>query len=155
MSAAPSASAAKSPWGPAFGGWPSISASMAVFATVCAGVGRWSQTEPGLLSWLWACPFKALSGLPCFTCGITRVVLLLGEGEIRAALGLAPLPFFVLLGAWVAGGFHLFARLAKRTPPDEWIARWLVVRRVRLALVILFFGLWGYAMVRSILTGAP
>lgn len=135
--------------------WPSVSLSMCIFASFCVLFGRWSQHEPGLLSWLWECPIKALSGLPCFTCGITRVVLLIGQGHWLDALTLAPLPFLVILGSWIAGGFHLFARLARRTPPDEWIARRLVIRSVRYLLVALFFGLWGYALVRSILTGAP
>lgn len=136
-------------------GWPSLSLCMGIFATVCVLIGKWSQHEPGLLRWLWECPFKALSGLPCFTCGITRVVLLVGEGQWAEALTLAPLPFLVITGSWIAGGFHLIARLARRTPPDEWIARRLATRSVRYVLVVLFFGLWGYALLRSILTGAP
>ena len=151
----PEPTSVAAPQGPSLRPWPSLSLSMGIFATVCVLVGKGSQHEPGLLRWLWECPVKVLSGLPCFTCGITRVVLLIGEGQWLDAFILAPLPFLVITGSWVAGGFHLFARLAGRTPPDEWIARWLAIRKVRYLLVLLFFGTWGYALGRSILTGAP
>jgi Protein of unknown function (DUF2752) len=56
-----------------------------------------------LLSLPYACPFKALTGLPCATCGMTHAFVYLARGEVRAALAASP------LGALLAGGIWLFA----------------------------------------------
>ena len=55
------------------------------------------------------CPFRALTGLPCPGCGMTRAFCALGHGEWRDALGfnaLSPAVFLGALGvwAWAAAG---------------------------------------------------
>jgi hypothetical protein len=56
-----------------------------------------------LLGLPYACPFKALTGLPCATCGMTHAFVYLAHGELRAALAASP------LGALLAGAAWLFA----------------------------------------------
>lgn len=44
------------------------------------------------------CPFRALTGVDCPFCGMTRATLALGGGDLSAALALHPLAPLVLLG---------------------------------------------------------
>ena len=51
------------------------------------------------------CPFKALTGIPCASCGLTRCVLALGAGKWAEAFHWHPpavvaLALMPLLGAW-------------------------------------------------------
>lgn len=52
------------------------------------------------------CPFHAITGLPCLTCGGTRALSFLAEGQFGAALAMNPLVFFGALGA---GAFVIYA----------------------------------------------
>jgi len=54
------------------------------------------------------CWFKAATGKPCPTCGMTRGLLYLGDGRLGAAFSMNPL-LFTVLGA---GGLLLAIRLA-------------------------------------------
>jgi len=54
----------------------------------------------------YACPFRALTGLPCATCGMTRAFVRLAHGDLSGAVGASP------LGALLAGLAWLFAALA-------------------------------------------
>ena len=44
------------------------------------------------------CPFRAVTGIDCPFCGMTRATLALGGGELSAALALHPLAPLVVLG---------------------------------------------------------
>ncbi|HVK71897.1 MAG TPA: DUF2752 domain-containing protein [Kofleriaceae bacterium] len=48
------------------------------------------------------CPLRALTGVACPCCGMTRATLALGAGEVDHALALHPLAPLVLLGTLVA-----------------------------------------------------
>jgi hypothetical protein len=52
------------------------------------------------------CPFRAATGLPCATCGMTHAFVLLAHGRPGTALAASP------LGALLAGGSWTFALLA-------------------------------------------
>jgi hypothetical protein len=56
-----------------------------------------------LLRLPYTCPFKAWTGLPCATCGMTHAFVYLAHGQVRPALAASP------LGALVAGAAWLFA----------------------------------------------
>ncbi len=56
-----------------------------------------------LLDLHYECPFKALTGLPCATCGMTHAFVYLAHGAPRAALAASP------FGALLAGCAWLFA----------------------------------------------
>jgi hypothetical protein len=49
------------------------------------------------------CPFLAVTGLPCATCGMTHAFVALAHGDLAAAWAASP------LGALLAGGAWLFA----------------------------------------------
>jgi len=51
-----------------------------------------------------ACPFRALTGLPCLSCGTTRAAVALLHGDIVRALAINPLATLAGI-AFIAGGF--------------------------------------------------
>lgn len=119
---------------------------------VGAGVAlRW----PVLLRGLWACPFRALTSLPCPTCGLTRVLLLLADGRVAEALRLAPLPTLLVGGALALGLLEGLRLWLQRDSLDHVLTRWLRQSPVRWSLAAGAVLLWGYAISRSLHTGAP
>jgi hypothetical protein len=42
------------------------------------------------------CPFKALTGIPCPGCGMTRAILSITKGDFHGAFGYNPFSFFLL-----------------------------------------------------------
>jgi hypothetical protein len=51
------------------------------------------------------CPFRALTGLPCASCGMTHAFVALARGDLAGAWSASP------LGALLAGGAWLYALL--------------------------------------------
>ena len=83
-----------------------------------AGAGRFGVPEVyaliALLSFLVArfvpvlafhleCPFRALTGLPCATCGMTHAFVYLAHGRLLQALSSSPLGALLALCAWSYG----------------------------------------------------
>lgn len=73
-----------------------------VFAAICALSFLTARLLP-VLELGHACPFRALTGLPCATCGMTRAFVAMAHGEVGVALGVSP------LGALLASAGWLFA----------------------------------------------
>ena len=72
------------------------------------------------------CPFRALTGLPCASCGMTHAFVALARGEVGAAVAASPLGALLAAGAW---GYALLdlLRVARGRPwpspsPDAWRA---------------------------------
>ena len=94
------------------------------------------------------CVFKALTGVPCLTCGTTRVLGLLFDMRLPEALRTNPL---AALGAgalalWALADLALLGRgraLAVEVSPD--VARWL-----RVAVLALLIGNWLYLVVSGV-----
>ncbi|HVN97643.1 MAG TPA: DUF2752 domain-containing protein [Syntrophorhabdaceae bacterium] len=42
------------------------------------------------------CPFKALTGIPCPGCGMTRALLCMAKGDFSGALALNPFSYFLV-----------------------------------------------------------
>lgn len=91
------------------------------------------------------CPLREASGLPCPTCGATRMVDALLRGDAAAALALNPLLFLGIVGVafWALGSI---LRRALRWPrprlvlgPDEKL-------RLRIAAIAVILGGWGYVI---------
>ncbi len=53
-----------------------------------------------LLDVPWLCPFRALTGLPCATCGMTHAFVHLAHGEVASALAASPFGALLAAGAW-------------------------------------------------------
>jgi hypothetical protein len=71
------------------------------------------------------CPFRALTGLPCATCGMTHAFVHLAHGEAGAAVAASPLGALLAAGAWafaLAAALRLALGLAWR-PPGPTVAR--------------------------------
>lgn len=69
------------------------------------------------------CPFHALTGLPCPTCGYTRVFSLVQSGRLVAALHVQP---FVLLIAGLSGVAAALACVSIWRKKSLALPRWLV-----------------------------
>jgi len=83
----------------------------AVIATALSLGATVALAAPALTRLLPACGFRALTGLPCPTCGSTRAVLALADGRLLAALAHNPLAILVLGGAMIYLGYALGAIL--------------------------------------------
>ena len=70
-------------------------------ATAAGALFVWRGYALASLS-LWACPFKAVTGVPCPGCGLTRAALALVHGQVRTALWINPLSVLVCLWAAVS-----------------------------------------------------
>ena len=80
-------------------------------ALVCAAAAPWA---PALTRELAPCPFRALVGIPCLTCGGTRALLALARFDVGAAFSWNPLAaaagILLVVGGLVALGAALSGR---------------------------------------------
>jgi hypothetical protein len=102
-----------------------------------------------------ACPLKLASGVPCVTCGITRVSVDLAHGEVLDALALAPLPTLALLFCLGLGTAALVAWIRRRRGPDRLVLWLLITTPGRATLGVLVLGLYAWTLVRFTATGLP
>lgn len=65
-----------------------------------------------LLDLPFACPFRAITGLPCATCGMTHAFVHLAHGELVSALGASPLGALLAALAWAFAFLDLLRLLA-------------------------------------------
>lgn len=92
-----------------------------------------------------ACPLKALTGIPCATCGLTRCVLALGQGRWQEAFHWHPAAVVVLALLPLAGAWDLVRALRDRPyPPLPQGRGW------RLLAVALLLGVWALQVARGI-----
>jgi len=91
------------------------------------------------------CPLKELTGLPCATCGLTRMAQALGRGDIAEALHWHPVALVVvglspLVALW---DLHRAWRGRPLPPlPESWWSR--------AAVILLFLGTWALQITRGI-----
>jgi hypothetical protein len=86
------------------------------------------------------CPFKAASGIPCPTCGSTRLADALLRGDLLTAFELNPLVFLALLGLtfWAIGSG---TRLALGLPTRHIrFKRWQTRRLWGLLVAVILLG---------------
>jgi hypothetical protein len=93
------------------------------------------------------CPFSAIFGIPCMTCGMTHAFVHLAHGQICDALQANPVGAVLAAGAWLFAIADL-ARLAIGAPFPQ-----IGQRGLRAAVAIGFIALtvnWIYLIVRSL-----
>lgn len=95
-----------------------------------------------VLSLIPACPFHALTGMPCLTCGSTRAFTALVDGELFAAVRLQPLFVIACLIASASGLRALFAMIMGRRIAFELTKQDRLL--IRCALIALLLINWAY-----------
>ena len=101
-----------------------------------------------VLSVGYTCPARALAGLPCPTCGMTRAFVALAHGDLSAALAASPAGALLAGGAWLLALADL-VRLAAGAPLPRVPAR---AARVAVAggLAALLLN-WAWLLAREVL----
>ncbi len=97
-----------------------------------------------LLGLPYACPFRALTGLPCATCGMTHAFVYLAHGQLRAALEASPLGALLAGAAWLlaaADGVRLALGLPLPFPPPR------AVRALAFAGLIALLANWAFLVI--------
>ena len=114
-----------------------------VFATIFALTFLASRFLP-LLELAYRCPFKALTGLPCATCGMTHAFVHLAHGEVTAALFASPLGAMLAAGVWLFAAADL-VRLAMGARWPELRPR--TARGLALASALAVLANWGWLVI--------
>lgn len=119
--------------------WLALGALVAWAAAAQAGLlGPFEALLPG-------CPFKALTGYACATCGLTRCLLSLGHGEWRAAFHWHPVAAAGMFLLPLLAGWDLL-RVWRNRPYPPWPeAPW-----ARWAVWALLLGIWALQVIRGI-----
>ena len=103
----------------------------------------WLAVAPGLPG----CAFRAITGIPCPTCGTTHAAVALLQGHLLAALAANPLAALAGIG-FVAGGLAapVWAAAGWKVPvlPSP------LPLRVRLAAVLVALAGWAYVIAASL-----
>ena len=91
-----------------------------------------------------ACPFRALTGVPCLSCGTTRAAVAFLDGRVVDALLINPLAALAGLG-FIAGGViaPAWALLGLRVPNLPSVAP----RGLRIALALTLLAGWAWVIV--------
>jgi hypothetical protein len=112
----------------------------------------------GLIAWAWfkvglpipGCAFKEMTGVPCPTCGTTRMLRALFAGELWEAFLWNPLLLLacVAVGLWmmVSAYLRLSGRRGLRIALERW-ERWTL----RIAGGLAILAGWGYLILREVL----
>lgn len=111
-----------------------------VLLTMAPRADQLAQALPG-------CTFKALVGIPCPTCGVTRAALALSDLDFGAALRINPLA--TLLGmAFIAGGLMAGGSALRGRPLRE--PGWNLNPVERLGLLAVVVTNWAYLVLNGI-----
>ena len=110
-------------------------------ATAIGGAVWFALGLPGL-----RCPFLAVTGYPCLTCGATRCAIALAHGNFIAAWSWNPLALLTLAGVAL---FDVYAAIvlvtgAPRLRTVDWTRG--EKNAVRIGVVILILANWAYLM---------
>jgi len=92
------------------------------------------------------CPFRAATGLPCASCGMTHAFAYLARGEVGPALAASPLGAALAAAAWLFSLADL-ARAALGLPFPVLPERWLVPA-ARLAILAVAVN-WAWLLLRG------
>lgn len=87
------------------------------------------------------CPLRSLTGIPCPTCGSTRMVLALGQGNLAGAIAYNPLMFLVTIAGlgWLVLRFAFRRRIVWALSPTR-------LRLAIAALIVAVLANWAYLL---------
>ena len=115
-----------------------------IFTWACTGVTVLLLTLNAVGLTLWACPFQAVTGLPCPGCGMTRSCMCLMKGDVRQSFHFhlfGPLIFLIGVSALVG----TLLPSGPRQAFVQWVQKW--DHRLN-ATKIIFWGLVIYSLTR-------
>ncbi|MDP9097508.1 MAG: DUF2752 domain-containing protein [Verrucomicrobiota bacterium] len=114
--------------------WLVVSVAAVVAGGVWLGLG---------LPWL-GCPFRAVTGYPCLTCGATRCAIAFSHGHLSTAWSWNPLAFIALCGVALFDLYAVAVLLARG--PRLRVIDWTRAEKnaVRVAVVVLIAVNWAY-----------
>jgi hypothetical protein len=115
---------------------------LAVSTAALAGGAVWLSL--GLPSW--RCPFLAVTGYPCLTCGATRCAIAFAHGNLPLAWSWNPLAF-VALGGVALFDLYAFVVLLTRGPRLR-VIDWTRAEKnaVRMVVIVLIAVNWAYLL---------
>jgi hypothetical protein len=124
-------------------GRPGIPEAFALVAGISFLVARFVP----VLAFHSACPFRALTGLPCASCGMTHAFVALAWGDAAGAWSASPLGALLAGGAWLYAVLDLLRVAAgipwPRLPEKAWRA--MAVGLVGAAAIN-----WGWLLLRGV-----
>jgi hypothetical protein len=115
---------------------------LAVSLAALAGGAAWLA-----LGFPWPhCPFLALTGFPCLTCGATRATIALLHGDFPLAVSWNPLAFLALCGVALFDLYALVVLLSRG--PRMRIVAWTRTEKtaVRIAVIASIAANWIYLL---------
>ncbi|MFL5262503.1 MAG: DUF2752 domain-containing protein [Anaeromyxobacteraceae bacterium] len=116
--------------------------AFAAIAALSFGAARFLP----LLDLPYACPFRALTGLPCATCGMTHAFVHLAHGEAALAFQASPAGALLAALAWAfaaAAALRLAAGLSWPSPSPR------AARALALAGAAALLANWAFLVVAS------
>jgi hypothetical protein len=93
------------------------------------------------------CPFRAVAGIPCATCGMTHAFVHLAHGHLVEALRWSPLGALLALGAWAYAAADLVRVLARWPLPSPPLR---LVRGALWAGVAALAANWAFLVIRGL-----
>ena len=116
-------------------------------ASSLAGVGVGLLAGRAVGIHLPACPFLAVTGVPCPFCGITRLADALAHLRVGEAVAASPAGVALIVGLAVVAIAHLAARARHRPPPA-----WLGSRLLPVLAAVVVVAHWATSVVRGLPT---
>ena len=115
---------------------------LAISLAALAGGAVWMSLGLPMLR----CPFLAVTGHPCLTCGATRCAIALFHGNLSAAWSWNPLAFLALVGVAVFDVYAVVVLLTRS--PRIRVIEWARAEKnaVRIVVVVLIAVNWAYLL---------
>jgi hypothetical protein len=119
--------------------WLAVSAGAVAAGAVWLGLG---------LPWL-RCPFLAVTGYPCLTCGATRCAIALLHGNLPLAWSWNPLAFVAFCAVALFNLYALIVLVAGS--PRLRVIDWTGAEKnaIRIAVIVLIAVNWAYLLAHS------